>query len=254
MDPAPFTVIPAIDVKGGRCVRLWQGDMDKETVYAQHPEEVARRWRDLGATLIHVVDLDGAVGGSTVNREAIRRILAAVDVPIEVGGGIRDRATMEMYHALGVSRVILGTAACRQPERLPELLRGFPGQVWVGIDARDGLVAVDGWTSTLPLTAARMASHAEDAGAAGVIYTDISRDGTLVGPNLEALSRLLEETRLPVIASGGVSVPEDVARVAALAPRGVVGVIVGRALYTGAVDLAQALRHQSPPVEPPRAG
>jgi phosphoribosylformimino-5-aminoimidazole carboxamide ribotide isomerase len=236
-----FTVIPAIDLKGGRCVRLWQGDMNRETVYADHPEEVAVRWQEAGAALIHVVDLDGAVEGRVANRAAIEKIVGAVSVPIQVGGGIRDRKTMEMYRDLGVSRLVLGTAAARYPARLAGLLEGFRGEVWVGIDAREGRVAVEGWKETLGLTASELALSAVRSGAAGIIYTDIHRDGTLEGPNLEALASLLGVTGRSVIASGGVSSLDDVAQLAALADRGVVGVIVGKSLYTGRVDLREAI-------------
>ncbi len=241
MNESRFAVIPAIDVKGGKCVRLWQGEMDKETVYSEQPEEVADRWQHAGASIIHVVDLDGAVSGKVVNRSTVEKIVASVSIPVELGGGIRDRRTMEAYFSVGVQRLILGTAACREPERLRELLDGFPGEVYVGLDARDGFVAVEGWKEVLPLKASDMALAAKEAGAAGVIYTDISRDGTLVGPNFVAIADLLGHTDLPVIASGGVSTLEDIAKFAAMAPHGLVGVIVGRALYTGAVVLEEAL-------------
>ncbi len=244
--PVRFTVIPAIDIKGGKCVRLWQGDMDKETVYADDPVQVALRWEKAGAALIHIVDLDGAVAGKAVNGRTVKEIVDAVGVPLEIGGGIRDRRTMEAYFSLGVQRIILGTAACREPGRLKELLDGFPGEVYVGLDARDGMVAVEGWKEILPLKAADMARAAEDNGASGIIYTDISRDGTLEGPNLEAIAKLLPDTDLPVIASGGVSRLKDVEALAALAVMGVTGVIIGRALYAGKVVLEDALAYDIP--------
>ncbi len=242
-----FTVIPAIDLKEGRCVRLWQGDLGKETVYSDRPEEVAVRWQSTGARMIHVVDLDGAVSGRMINRAVVERIVAAVSVPVELGGGIRERATMDAYHALGVRRLILGTTACREPQNLGRLLDGFPGEVYVGLDARKGLVAVNGWTETLALTAAEMARVAKEAGAAGIIFTDISRDGTLEGPNVEAVIEFLGTTDLPVIASGGVASLEDVVRLASLASVGLTGVILGRALYTGRVDLKKALSYDVAP-------
>jgi phosphoribosylformimino-5-aminoimidazole carboxamide ribotide isomerase len=238
---ASFTVIPAIDLKEGRCVRLWRGEMERETVYSENPGEMAQAWEEAGASIIHLVDLDGAVRGEVVNRQAVEGIVAATSVPLELGGGIRDRATMDDYFSLGIGRVILGTAACREPERLGEMIKGFPGEVYVGIDAREGLVAVEGWRETLSLEAAEMAIMAQRAGADGVIYTDIMRDGTMTGPNFESLARLADRVELPVIASGGVSTLEDIARLAGMSPSGVTGVIVGRALYDGRVDLKEAI-------------
>ncbi len=203
-----FTVIPAIDIRGGRCVRLLQGDYDRETVFADDPAEVARRWEGAGARLIHVVDLDGAREGRAVNRPVIERIVGAVSIPVEVGGGIRDRAAMDDYHALGVARVILGTRRLpRAGERWPGMLAGYPGEVYVGLDARNGLVAVEGWRETLSTRAADVGAAAAAAGATGFIYTDISRDGTLEGPNLAAWRPSPQGTDRPVIASGGVSSP-----------------------------------------------
>lgn len=237
-----FTIIPAIDIKKGRCVRLWQGDMTKETIYSEKPEEVAVQWEQAGASIIHVVDLDGAVSGEMVNRSTVAKIVDSVTIPVELGGGIRDRRKMDAYFSLGVQRLILGTAACRHPEGLQKLLYGFPGEVYVGIDARDGMVAVEGWKEILPMTALEMVRIARDAGAAGVIYTDISRDGTLEGPNYEAIRKFAQEAGLPVIASGGVSSLADILALSSMASDGVCGVIVGRALYTGQVDLKEALR------------
>jgi phosphoribosylformimino-5-aminoimidazole carboxamide ribotide isomerase len=242
MSDTPFRVIPAIDIRGGRCVRLWQGDYGRETVYGDRPEEVARRWADAGASWIHVVDLDGAASGSTDNREAIARIVAAVPIPVEVGGGIRDRRTMDDYHNLGVARVILGTVACRQPEIVASLAAGYEGEVYVGLDARDGMVAIQGWTETLSRTAHEVAAVAAASGAHGFVFTDIARDGTLEGPNLAALREFAAGTSRPVIASGGISSVDDILRVAACRELGVSGVIVGRALYVGSVDLAEAIR------------
>ncbi len=237
-----FIVIPAIDIRGGRCVRLFQGDYDRETVFAGDPAEVARRWEAAGARLIHLVDLDGAREGRAVNRVVIERIVGAVTVPVEVGGGIRDRAAMDDYHALGVARVILGTRACREPESLAGMLAGYPGEVYVGLDARNGLVAVEGWRETLPTRASAVAAAAAAAGATGFIYTDISRDGTLEGPNLAAMEAFAKGIDRPVIASGGVSRLDDILALADLVDAGITGVIVGRALYAGGVDLAEAVR------------
>jgi len=237
-----FELIPAIDLLGGRCVRLAQGEYDAATVYGDDPAVVAARFAAAGIRRLHVVDLDGAKAGRPVNGAAIRGILAAAKpVPVQLGGGLRTLASVEECLALGLERVILGTIALRDPALVRESARRFPGRVAVGIDARDGRVAVEGWTETSELAAEDLARRFEDAGVAAIVYTDIARDGMLSGPNLEATAALAAAVRIPVIASGGVGSLEDVRRAAALAARGVAGVIVGRALYTGAVDLDAAL-------------
>jgi len=237
-----FELIPAIDLLGGRCVRLAQGEYDAATVYGDDPAAVAARFAAAGIRRLHVVDLDGAKAGRPVNGAAVRGILAAVKpVPVQLGGGLRTLASVEECLALGLERVILGTIALRDPALVRESARRFPGRVAVGIDARDGRVAVEGWTETSELAAEDLARRFEDAGVAAIVYTDIARDGMLTGPNLEATAALAAHVRIPVIASGGVGSLDDVRRAAALASRGVAGVIVGRALYTGAVDLAAAL-------------
>ena len=232
-------IIPAIDLKGGRCVRLRQGRMEDETVFSDKPAEVARRWEDAGATRIHLVDLDGAVGGAPVNARAVEAIVAAVRVPTQLGGGIRTRETMEFYRGLGVRRVILGTAALDRAA-LAGLCDGFAGEVAVGVDARDGLVAVKGWTETAAVRATDLVRGLAGLPVAAVIYTDISRDGMMQGPNVEAMAAMLAISPAPLIASGGVSRPEDVERLCAL--KGLAGMIIGRALYDGSIDLAAAVR------------
>lgn len=232
-------IIPAIDLKGGRCVRLRQGRMEDETVFSDNPAEVARRWEDAGASRIHLVDLDGAVGGAPANARAVEAIVAAVRVPTQLGGGIRTRETMESYRSLGVRRVILGTAALERGT-LAQLCEGFAGEVAVGVDARDGFVAVKGWTETAAARATDLVRGLAGLPVAAVIYTDISRDGMMQGPNVEAMAAMLAISPAPLIASGGVSRIEDVERLCAL--EGLAGMIVGRALYDGRVDLAAAVR------------
>jgi phosphoribosylformimino-5-aminoimidazole carboxamide ribotide isomerase len=232
-------IIPAIDLKGGRCVRLRQGRMEDETVFSDNPAEIARRWEDSGASRIHLVDLDGAVGGMPVNARAVEAIVRAVSVPTQLGGGIRTRETMDFYLGLGVRRMILGTAAL-DPAVLAGLVRGFRGEVAVGVDARDGLVAVKGWTETASVKAADLVRGLAGLPVAAVIYTDISRDGMMQGPNVEAMAAMLAISPAPLIASGGVSRIEDVERLCALS--GLAGIIIGRALYDGRVDLAAAVR------------
>ena len=244
-----FDLIPAIDLLGGRCVRLAQGRYDAATVYDDDPAAVAARFaaqaRDAGGALawLHVVDLDGARSGAPANRAAVEAVLAAAgNARVELGGGLRSLAAVEAWLGLGVARVVLGTAALRDPALVREAARRFPGRVAVGIDARDGRVAVSGWLETSETDAVALARRFEDAGVAALVHTDIARDGMGTGPNLEATAVLAESVSVPVIASGGVGSEDDVRAARALAPRGVAGLIVGRALYTGAVDLGRALR------------
>jgi len=234
-------VIPAIDLKEGKCVRLEQGLMDKDTVFNDNPAAQARAWQDQGAELLHIVDLDGAFAGEPKNRGAIEAILAAITIPSQLGGGIRDIATIEAYLKLGLSRVIIGTAAQRNPELVKEACALFPGRIVVGIDARDGMVAVQGWAEVTDITAVDLARKFEDCGVAAIIYTDISRDGMLQGPNLEATKALAEAVSIPVIASGGVSSLDDIRNLMAIEASGVTGVITGKAVYTGAIKLAEAV-------------
>ncbi len=235
-------VIPAIDLKEGKCVRLEQGLMDKDTVFNDDPAAQALEWQRQGAELLHIVDLDGAFAGEPRNKAAIEAIIRAISIPAQLGGGIRDLATIEAYLALGLSRVIIGTAAQRNPELVREACARFPGRIVVGIDAKNGMVAVQGWAEVTGITAVELARAFEDCGVAAIIYTDISRDGMLQGPNLEATRALAEAVSIPVIASGGVSSLRDIANLMAIESSGVSGVITGKAVYTGAIGLAEAIR------------
>ena len=232
-------VIPAIDLKGGRCVRLLQGDFDKETVFSTDPGAVARGWEQAGALRIHVVDLEGAASGRPENAEAVARILESVDIPVQLGGGIRNMETLEGWLDKGVQRVVLGTAAVEDPDFLQEALRRFGESVVVGIDARDGRVAASGWKRTTEVDAIELIERMKGFGARRIIYTDISRDGMLSGPNLESVRQVVSSTKVPVIASGGVSTIEHLKSLREL---GVEGAIVGRALYTGDVNLREAIQ------------
>ncbi|AEG59568.1 1-(5-phosphoribosyl)-5-[(5-phosphoribosylamino)methylideneamino]imidazole-4-carboxamide isomerase [Desulforamulus ruminis] len=234
-------IFPAIDLKEGQCVRLLEGRMDSATVYSRDPGGTARNWQEQGASFIHVVDLDGAFAGKPRNREAIRQILEAVEVPVQVGGGIRDLETMEELFSMGVNRVILGSAAILKPELVAEAGRRYGAKVLVGIDARDGRVAIQGWGETVSKTALQLAREVKELGVQRIVFTDIRRDGRLSGPNLGATGELARDSGLKVIASGGVSSLEDIRAVKALEKDGVEGAIVGKALYTGAVKLPEAL-------------
>ncbi|MDD2736488.1 MAG: 1-(5-phosphoribosyl)-5-[(5-phosphoribosylamino)methylideneamino]imidazole-4-carboxamide isomerase [Desulfuromonadaceae bacterium] len=234
-------VIPAIDLKKGKCVRLEQGLMEKDTVFNDNPGAQARAWQDQGAELLHIVDLDGAFAGQPKNRDAIEEILNAITIPAQLGGGIRDIATIEAYLSLGISRIIIGTAAQRNPELVREACARFPGQIVVGIDAKNGMVAVQGWAELTDITAVDLARKFEGFGVSAIIYTDISRDGMLQGPNLEATKALAEAVSIPVIASGGVSSLKDIKNLMAIESSGVSGVITGKAVYTGAINLNEAI-------------
>ena len=234
-------VIPAIDLKNGQCVRLYQGDMNQATIYSDDPVATALRWQHEGAERLHVVDLDGAVAGAGANTEVIGRICQALRIPVQIGGGIRTVDTIESLFSLGVSRVILGTVAQRQPEVVSAACRRFPGRITVGIDARGGKVAVQGWTETTTVDAVDLAAQCQEMGVSEIIYTDITRDGTGQGVNLDATVALARAVSLPIIASGGVASIQDIERLLPFEPDGIAGVIVGRALYTGAVKLAEAI-------------
>jgi phosphoribosylformimino-5-aminoimidazole carboxamide ribotide isomerase len=234
-------VIPAIDLKEGRCVRLEQGLMERDTVYSDNPAAQARSWQEQGGELLHIVDLDGAFAGVPRNREAIAAIVRAIDIPTELGGGIRDLPTIEAYLDLGVGRVILGTVAKENPQLVAEACRLFPGRIVVGIDAKDGLVAVRGWADVTEKKASELAKEMEGFGVSAIIYTDIARDGMLQGPNIEATRALAESISIPVIASGGVSSLRDIENLLAIEDSGVIGVITGKAIYTGALDLREAV-------------
>lgn len=232
---------PAIDLKDGNCVRLLRGEMEAATVFGADPAAQARAFVDAGCRWLHLVDLNGAFAGHPVNAGAVEAILAAVDVPVQLGGGIRDRATLEGWLEKGIARVILGTAAVRDPEFVRDAARAFPGRVAVGIDARAGRVAVEGWAEATDLEATDLARRFEDAGVAALIYTDIDRDGAMEGPNVPATAALAHAVSIPVIASGGVSSIEDLRALKACgAPLD--GAISGRALYEGRIDLREAVR------------
>ncbi|MBS3886612.1 MAG: 1-(5-phosphoribosyl)-5-[(5-phosphoribosylamino)methylideneamino]imidazole-4-carboxamide isomerase [Firmicutes bacterium] len=235
-------IIPAVDIRDGRCVRLVHGELAKETVYHADPVAVALRWEAEGAARIHLVDLDGAFQGGMQNSAVIEQIARAVKVPVQVGGGIRDEARAAELLDRGVSRVILGTVAVTSPRLVEELCYRFPGQVLVGIDARAGRVAIRGWVEEAEQSAIDLACKMGDLGIKEIIYTDINRDGTLQGPNLVALEEMAKAVSLQVIASGGVSSLDDLQKLCLLEPLGVSGVILGQALYTGRVDLRDALK------------
>lgn len=233
-------VIPAIDVKDGRCVRLRQGDMAAETVYSDDVQAVARKWQQAGATLIHVVDLNGAVDGEPRNLSQIQAIIQSLTVKVQVGGGIRSIETVRRYLGSGVTRVVLGTAALADRALLTQACREFPRRILLGLDARDGKVAVKGWTSLSDTKATDLLKELADEALGAVIYTDIARDGMLGGPNLAALQEVVELSSFPVIASGGISRVEDLRAVQALGPK-IEGAIVGKALYDGKLDYRAAL-------------
>jgi phosphoribosylformimino-5-aminoimidazole carboxamide ribotide isomerase len=234
-------VIPAIDLKNGQCVRLEQGLMDKDTVYSDDPAAMARHWQEEGGELLHLVDLDGAFAGVPKNRAAIQAIVAAVDIPTELGGGVRDLETIEAYLELGIDRVILGTVAKENPALVAEACRRFPGRIVVGIDARDGLVAVRGWAELTTKKAVDLAQELEGFGVAAIIYTDIARDGMMQGPNLDATAALAKAISIPVIASGGVSSLDDIRNLLQIEAAGVAGVITGKAIYNGSLNLREAV-------------
>ena len=232
-------IIPAIDLKDGKCVRLLQGKEDEVTVYSDDPASMANKWVDLGARLLHLVDLDGAFSGEQKNYDKIRAIRKAIHIPIELGGGIRDISRIEMLVNIGIDRVIIGTSATSNPDMVKEACKKYPGQVIVGIDAKDGKVAVKGWVEITELDAVEFAQSVEKFGIAGIIYTDISRDGMLIGPNIDAMAKMVESVKIPVIASGGVSNIEDIKSLMKI--DNLWGVITGKALYSGALDLREAI-------------
>jgi len=235
-------IIPAIDLKDGRCVRLQQGDMSKETVFSEQPSKMAAQWAKQGARRIHVVDLNGAVAGKPKNEEAVKALVASVDsdIPIQLGGGIRDLDTIESYLDDGVSYVIIGTAAVKNPGFLHEACDAFPGHIMVGLDAKDGKVATDGWSKLTGHDVLDLAKRFQDYGVEAVIYTDIGRDGMMSGVNVEATLKLAQALTVPVIASGGLTSLDDVTKLVALESEGVTGVIAGRAIYEGKLDFAAA--------------
>lgn len=230
---------PAIDLKGGACVRLWKGEMDRATVFSEDPAGQARAFEAAGCEWLHLVDLDGAFAGAPVNAPAVEGILKAVTVPVQLGGGVRDMETIERWLGAGIARVILGTAAVRDPDLVKRAAKAHPGRIAVGIDARDGMAAVEGWAEATDIQATDLARRFEDAGVAAIIYTDIDRDGAMQGPNVAATAALAEAVSIPVIASGGVSSMDDLR---ALKDCGAPldGVISGRALYDGRIEVGAA--------------
>ena len=235
-------LFPAIDLKQGECVRLIHGDMDQATVFNTNPAAQAQAFEDQGFEYLHVVDLDGAFAGEPRNAQAVEAILKQIKMPVQLGGGIRDMRTIDGWLSKGVTRVIIGTAAVRDPDLVREAARLHPGKIAVGIDARDGLVAVDGWAKVSQITAPELGKRFEDAGVAAIIYTDISRDGVLKGLNIEATLALADAISIPVIASGGLASLADVERLLMPDCNKLAGAITGRALYDGRLDPAQALR------------
>ena len=238
-------ILPAIDLKEGQCVRLFQGDMEQNTVYSSDPGAVADRWQSLGAKRLHVVDLNGAFAGKPVNESSIRAILKVLTIPMQLGGGIRDMSTIESCFEMGVQIAILGTVACRNPQLVKEACKQFPGRISVGIDARDGWVAVQGWAEVTDILAVDLAKQFEDAGVAEIIFTDIARDGAMVGPNIEATRNLAKSVSIPIILSGGISSLKDVEEVLqefGPYPNGgqISGIITGKALYDGRLDFKEA--------------
>lgn len=231
-------IIPAIDLKDGRCVRLYQGNFDQMTVYADDPVAVARAWQAQGATRLHLVDLDGARAGRPQNVDSVLAITQAVQIPVQLGGGLRREEDVEAALALGVERVIIGTAAIAEAELVARLLSRFGEQIVIGIDARNGMVATDGWTVTSTVAATTLATQMAALGARRIVYTDISRDGALSGPNFTALAELIHPTGPAIIASGGIATLDHVRRLAQL---GVEGAIIGKALYVGAINLTEAI-------------
>ncbi len=234
-------IIPAIDIRDGKCVRLFKGDFAKETVFSDRPEEMARKWQNAGARFLHLVDLDGALAKKPMNLDTVERILHSVELPVELGGGIRSLEHIETALSLGVHRVILGSVAVQEPELVKEACQRYKERIVVGIDAKDGIVAVDGWGVSGDVEAGELARCMVKAGVRTIIYTDISRDGTLAGVNAEATVALAKESGASVIASGGVSSLADICRLKTLEAEGVCGVIVGKSIYTGALDLAKAI-------------
>lgn len=234
-------IIPAVDIKNGRCVRLFQGQMDTETVFSDDPAAMAKRWEKEGAEIIHVIDLDGAFEKSPQNLHSIKKIIESIKVPVQVGGGIRNIETIKLFLDLGVTRVIIGTEAVKNPQLVKDACRLFPEQIIVGIDARNGLVAIEGWAQTTKMVAVDLAKKFEDCGVAAINFTDIQRDGMQTGLNIIETRHLAEAVSIPVIASGGVSTIEDIINLIPLNRIGVVGVITGRALYSGTLSLKEAI-------------
>ena len=238
-------IFPAIDLKNGQCVRLFKGDMNQVTIFNDNPAEQAQEFENAGFKFLHIVDLDGAIAGDSANEESVHNILKAVKIPTQLGGGIRSIATIEKWLNLGVSRVILGTIAAKNPALVIEACKKFPGKIVIGIDAKNGFVATEGWVETSEITVLELAKKFEDCGAVAIIYTDISRDGTLTGADFEGTKHLAENLKIPVIASGGISNLEDVLKIKSLEKSGVIGAIVGRAIYDKKISTADLVKLES---------
>ena len=234
-------IFPAIDIRGGKCVRLLKGDFAKETVFSDKPEEMAKKWQAQGAEFLHLVDLDGALAGKSQNLATVEKILAAVDIPVELGGGIRTMENIDDVLALGVRRVILGSVAVCNPELVREACAKYGDRIVVGIDAKEGIVAVDGWGVSGDVEATALAKEMKKAGVRTIIYTDISRDGTLSGVNVEATAKLARESGVAIVASGGVKSIADIEALKPYEKDGIEGVIVGKSIYMGTLDLAEAI-------------
>jgi phosphoribosylformimino-5-aminoimidazole carboxamide ribotide isomerase len=239
----PMLIIPAIDLKDGQCVRLRQGLMDESTVFSDDPVAMARRWVDAGCRRLHLVDLNGAFAGEPVNGDVVTAIAAAYpELPIQIGGGIRSLETIEHYVKAGVGYVIIGTKAVKEPAFVAEACAAFPGRVIVGLDAKDGLVATDGWAEVSEVLATDLARQFESDGVSAIVYTDIARDGMMQGVNVEATVTMAQASRIPVIASGGITDIGDIQALVAVADQGICGAITGRAIYEGSLDVAEAQR------------
>jgi len=234
-------IIPAVDIKGGKCVRLEQGLMNKETIFSDHPEEIALQWERKGARRLHIVDLDGAVYGKPFNKKDIKKILDTVSVPVELGGGIRDLDTIEEYIDLGIGQIIIGTIAYKNSPLVAMACKRYPGKIIVSIDARNNYVSVEGWTEPTSITAIDLAKKFEDMGIAAFIYTDIQRDGMRNGPNIDGIREFAKGVNVGVIAAGGISSMKDIEDLLSLENDGVSGIITGRALYDGSIKLKEAI-------------
>ena len=236
-----MVIFPAIDIRGGKCVRLFKGDFAQETVFSDKPEEMAAKWEAQGGKFLHLVDLDGALAGRSVNLDVVKKIVETVNIPVELGGGIRTMENIDEVLALGVQRVILGSVAVKNPALVKEACQKYGDRVVVGIDAKDGIVAVDGWGVSGDVEVTVLAKEMAKAGVRTIIYTDISRDGTLAGVNVEATARLARESGVKVVASGGVKSIEDIRALLPYEKDGIEGVIVGKSIYTGSLDLQEAI-------------
>ena len=234
-------IIPAVDIKGGKCVRLEQGFMDRETIFSDYPEEMALQWERKGAKRLHLVDLDGAVQGIPFNKKVIRNVVDRVSIPVQLGGGIRDLDTIEGYINLGIDQIIIGTVAYKDPDLVEMACRRYPGRIIVGIDSKDSYVSVEGWTEPTNIIAIDLAKRFEDMKINSIIYTDIKRDGMKRGPNIDAIREFATAINVPLIAAGGISSIKDIENMAELEEDGLSGIIVGRALYDGSIRLEQAI-------------